>query len=250
MPKNALCKTAEVELIKITEREGRKVVSARELYIGLGLNRSQWSRWYKQNIQENEFFKENQDFVGVRHNVEGNEIQDFAISLDFAKHIAMMARTEFSHQYRNYFIKCEQALKEQQTLTQDLSPQLQFMINMELEQKKIKQQLEVVTYNTKTAVSKVEEVEYKLDKQMTINATQQKHIQDAVKKKVYERLQCCKDFDLSFDTAEHKAQFFSSLYGDLKKRFGVPTYRDILFVDYEAALTYVKAWIEPADIRG
>ncbi len=156
----------------------------------------------------------------------------------------------FTAKYVDKFDKMEQALKEQQTLPQNLSPQLQFMINMELEQKKIKQQLEVVTYNTKTAVSKVEEVEYKLDKQMTINATQQKHIQDAVKKKVYERLQCCKDFDLSFDTAEHKAQFFSSLYGDLKKRFGVPTYRDILFVDYEAALTYVKAWIEPADIRG
>lgn len=149
-----------------------------------------------------------------------------------------------------YIEKLEEKIKEQQTLPQELSPQLQYLINMELEQKKIKQQLEVVTHNTETAVNKAEEVEHKLDKQMTINATQQKHIQDAVKKKVYERLQCCKAFDLSFDTAEHKAQFFSSLYSDLKKRFGVPTYRDILFVDYEAALTYVKAWIEPADIRG
>jgi anti-repressor protein len=37
---------------------------------------------------------------------------DFAISLDFAKHIAMMARTEKSHEYRNYFIACEQKIKE------------------------------------------------------------------------------------------------------------------------------------------
>ena len=102
------------ELINVREENGKQLVSARELYLGLGLNRSQWSRWYKQNIQENEFFKENQDFVGVRHNVEGNKIQDFAITLDFAKHIAMMARTEKSHEYRNYFIECEKRLKNKQ----------------------------------------------------------------------------------------------------------------------------------------
>ncbi|WP_053985036.1 antA/AntB antirepressor family protein [Niameybacter massiliensis] len=115
MPKNALCKKEEVELIKITEREGRKVVSARELYIGLGLKSAHWKRWYESNIENNEYFKENVDWVGFTMVVNGNETKDFGISLDFAKHIAMMARTELSHQYRNYFIKCEQALKEQQT---------------------------------------------------------------------------------------------------------------------------------------
>ena len=102
------------ELIKInTNEEGKQLVSARELYLGLGLNKSNWSRWYPTNILKNDFFIENVDWVGVRHNDEGNEIQDFAISLDFAKHIAMMARTEKSHQYRNYFIDCEKVLKEQ-----------------------------------------------------------------------------------------------------------------------------------------
>lgn len=38
--------------------------------------------------------------------------------------------------YIEAFNKMELALKEQQTLPQDLSPQLQFLINMELEQKK------------------------------------------------------------------------------------------------------------------
>ena len=100
------------ELIKITEKEGQQLVSARELYLGLGLNKTQWSRWYTKNILENEFFKADVDFIGVRHNVEGNIVQDFAITLEFAKHIAMMARTEKSHEYRNYFINCEKKLKE------------------------------------------------------------------------------------------------------------------------------------------
>lgn len=102
------------ELIKInTNEEGKQLVSARELYLGLGLNKSNWSRWYPTNILKNEFFNKNTDWIGVRRYDEGNEIQDFAISLDFAKHIAMMARTEKSHEYRNYFIKCEKVLKEQ-----------------------------------------------------------------------------------------------------------------------------------------
>ena len=101
------------ELIKITtNKDGKQLVSARELYLGLGLNKTQWSRWSKSNIKENEFFTENIDWIGVRHNVEGNLVQDFVITLEFAKHLAMMARTEKSHEYRNYFLDCEKKLKQ------------------------------------------------------------------------------------------------------------------------------------------
>jgi anti-repressor protein len=109
------------DLIKITESdEGKKLVSARELYLGLGLNKTNWSRWYPTNIEKNDFFEIGTDWVGVRHNDEGNEIQDFAISLDFAKHIAMMARTEKSHEYRNYFIECEKKINTFPNLSKEL----------------------------------------------------------------------------------------------------------------------------------
>lgn len=110
------------ELIKIqTNEQGQQLVSARELYLGLGLNKAVWKRWYTSNIINNEYFKENEDWVGFNIMLNGNETQDFAISLDFAKHIAMMARTEKSHEYRNYFIQCERKLKEQSN-TPMLSP--------------------------------------------------------------------------------------------------------------------------------
>ena len=99
------------ELIKVTTNEqGQKVVSARELYDGLGLNKANWKRWSEQNIVSNEYFKENVDWVGFIIMMNGNETRDYAITLEFAKHIAMMARTELSHQYRNYFIECEKQL--------------------------------------------------------------------------------------------------------------------------------------------
>lgn len=102
-------------LIKVQVNEdGKQLVSTKELYLGLGLNKAAWSRWYVTNIQKNDFFKENIDWLGVQQDVEGNETMDFAITLDFAKHIAMMARTPKSHEYRNYFIECENKVKEQQ----------------------------------------------------------------------------------------------------------------------------------------
>lgn len=107
----------ENELIKIKiNNDGQQLVSAKELYLGLELNKSNWARWYPTNIQQNEFFEENKDWIGVRHNEEGNETLDFIISLEFAKHIAMMARTKKSHEYRNYFIECEHKLIENQRL--------------------------------------------------------------------------------------------------------------------------------------
>ena len=109
------------KLIKIsTNEEGKQLVSVRELYLGLGLNKTNWSRWYPKNIEQNEYFTESVDFVGVRHKDEGNEVQDFAISLDFAKHLAMMARTEKSHEYRNYFLECEKQIKEVPKLSKEL----------------------------------------------------------------------------------------------------------------------------------
>ncbi|NSA93086.1 phage anti-repressor protein [Clostridium acetobutylicum] len=41
-------------LIRISDKG---LVSAKELYLGLGLNKTNWSRWYPKNIQSNEFFK-------------------------------------------------------------------------------------------------------------------------------------------------------------------------------------------------
>ena len=44
------------EIIKVTTNEkGQEVVSARELYLGLGLNKAVWKRWYESNIINNDF---------------------------------------------------------------------------------------------------------------------------------------------------------------------------------------------------
>lgn len=106
------------ELIKITEKNGKQVVSAKELYLGLGLDKSNWSRWSKVNIEEDKFFNESEDWARLKDDSDNqlvtnpNKVSyDYVITLDFAKHLAMMARTEKSYEYRNYFLECERIAK-------------------------------------------------------------------------------------------------------------------------------------------
>ena len=50
------------ELIKVEINENdEQVVNAKELYDFLGFDKSQWSRWYKTNILDDELFIENID---------------------------------------------------------------------------------------------------------------------------------------------------------------------------------------------
>jgi phage anti-repressor protein len=103
------------DLIKVEQSQGGKqVVSARELYDFLELDRSQWARWYEKNIIKNEFAIQDTDYqvFDIMSNTQGGRpSKDFAITLDFAKRLAMMARTEKGEQARRYFIECESKLK-------------------------------------------------------------------------------------------------------------------------------------------
>lgn len=93
---------------------------------------------------------------------------------------------------------------------------------------------------------RVTELEDKVDNQMTIDHGQQRHLQRLVGERVYERAA------MAFPPREVKANvgpFFKAIYKDLKNRFGVASYRDIKPMDYESAIDYVEAWIEPAECR-
>lgn len=144
------------ELIKIKTENGKQLVSARELYEFLGLSKrfSSWFETYSKN--EDYGFIENEDFTSVLSSTVVNngaerQLQDYAITIDMAKELSMLSKTEKGKQARKYFIQCEKALKEnvQPLNTSELSPELQMfgnlykaIANQELEQKKIKAEIE------------------------------------------------------------------------------------------------------------
>lgn len=84
-----------------------QTVNARDLHEALGVGR-QFTDWIKDNLKD---FQENQDFIIFSQKREkmgkGRPTKDYALTLDTAKHICMMARCEKGRQLRQYFIEVE-----------------------------------------------------------------------------------------------------------------------------------------------
>jgi len=92
------------EIIKITESENGSVVNAKELYLFLGYDVSHWAKWYGRNVVKNDFAIEGKDYIELAHSARTKE---FAFSIEFAKKISMMAKTEQGEIARDYFLECE-----------------------------------------------------------------------------------------------------------------------------------------------
>lgn len=132
------------KVIKVREESGKQLVSARELYIGLGYDLSHYTRWVKKNIIDNSFCEEGIDWCSFAINGEPdnetfnpNPTKDYALSIDLAKKLAMMARTEVGDRIRDYFIQCEKKLQSMvKILPQDYLSALKALVVSEEEKQK------------------------------------------------------------------------------------------------------------------
>lgn len=99
------------ELIKVTETEdGKQSVSARELYTFLEVS-EKFTDWSKRMFEYG--FDEEKDFIRIIGKSNGGRPSiDYALTIDTAKEISMIQRTEKGKQARKYFIECEKIAKE------------------------------------------------------------------------------------------------------------------------------------------
>ena len=86
--------------------------NARDLHKALQVRRD-FSNWIKGRIEEYKFF-ENQDYILIRQNGRiktgrggDRRSKEYHLTLDMAKELAMVEKTEVGRQVRKYFIQCE-----------------------------------------------------------------------------------------------------------------------------------------------
>ena len=103
------------ELIPIIEHDGETAVNLRDLHDFLDVKRD-FSNWAKQMFDYG--FIEGEDYVEVLLAKNGEQVhgghnrRDWAVTLDMAKEVSMIQRTEKGKQARQYFIEAEKKLHE------------------------------------------------------------------------------------------------------------------------------------------
>lgn len=115
-PKRATIKVGNtpIEIALGIDEQGR--TTARKLYSFLELNQSNYSKWCKRNITENDFAEENVDYFysssSTSEHSRGNYAQDYILIATFAKKLAMASNSVRGEQAREYFIRVEDLLKQ------------------------------------------------------------------------------------------------------------------------------------------
>ncbi|WP_375661101.1 antA/AntB antirepressor family protein [Bartonella sp. CL71SXKL] len=105
---------------QVIDQETVQTVNARDLHTFLEI-KARFNDWIKNRIKECKF-QENINFITLTKNlVSGGKVKEYHITLDVAKHLSMIERNDKGHEARQYFIKCEQLLKQVATPQVDYS---------------------------------------------------------------------------------------------------------------------------------
>lgn len=152
-----------IEIALDIDNEG--TTTARKLYEFLGLNSSNYSKWCKANIIDNEFATENEDywvFVPQEENpLGGRPTTDYRLTAHFAKKLSVKGNGEKAEQAREYFTVVEERVKQTAIDRTQLSPQLQLMNmlveNMSRQELESKRQAEQIT-KVESTVNNIKEI--------------------------------------------------------------------------------------------
>ena len=220
-----------MELIKIIEREGRQLVSGRELHEFLEI-KTKYKDWFPRMVEYG--FEEEIDFIKVAQKRATNNLKnpvttviDHAISIDMAKEISMIQRTEKGKTARQYFINCEKKLKE----VKKLSP----MELMELQFKALKEH--------KEKIAQVENRVDKLEEDMPLFQIDCKEIQALVRKKGIEALGGYKS--VAYKDNSLRGKVYSDIQHQIRREFGVSRYEAIKRSQLEMAKEIISNYKVP-----
>lgn len=212
------------------------MTTARKLYEFLGMDSRNYSRWARNNIIENEFAEENVDYwafvVNDERNYNPKPTQDYKLSSGFAKKLSMMAKSEKGEQARQYFVRVEDGMKEVALRLRNMSPELQAII---MHDKKIQQ--------VETRVESVNQdlQDFKMD--MPILGIEIDKITAAVKKK---GVHCLGGKESNaYKDKSLRGKVYHDIYRELKRQFGVTTYKAIKRNQCDLAVEVIERYALP-----
>lgn len=231
------------ELVKVKQDDnGNVIVSGRDLHEFLEVN-TQYTIWFERMKEYG--FVENTDFVALnqkRLTAQGNKVAyiDHALTLDMAKEISMIQRTEKGKQARRYFIQVEKAYRKERRLPQ--TPEEKLRLTME-----VTLRLDKRVEEAEQRVKKAEEDINFLKNTSEIDSVQRYQLRKARNRKAVEVLggkdsNAYKDKNLS-------RKVFRALEHDFKETFNISRYEDLKKEDFEAAIEFIENWYPPYTLK-
>ena len=220
------------EIIKITKDEnGNSVVSGRDLHEFLEVG-TPYDKWFPRMCEYG--FSEEIDFsTFLSESTGGRPRTDHALTLDMAKEISMIQRTDKGKQARRYFIEVEKAYKEQYRLPQ--TPEEKLALTME------------VTTRINKRLGKVEEKIIEIENKQEINSDQRYKLWVTRNRKAVEVLGG-KESDAYQDKSLTR-KVFRALERDLKDNFTISRYEDLRRDEFDSAIKFIENWYPPYPLK-
>lgn len=228
------------ELIKITQDEnGNSVVSGRELHEFLEV-KTPYKDWFPRMVEYG--FAENVDFISLAQKCAkpngGRPKIDHALTLDMAKEISMIQRTEKGKQARQYFIEVEKEYKKQINESQFRLPtnltEMTLMFNnvMQGQDKKIEEQGKKVDF---------------LMNLSGLTSSRNKELTKARNKKV---IQVCGGAESnSYKDKSLRSKIYKELFKSFRNHFDVSQYVDTPMRCFDKAKDFISNWYPPFELK-
>lgn len=224
-----------MELIKITTNEnGEQLVSGRELHEFLEVG-TKYTQWFDEMTKYG--FVENVDYSTLNELSEKKEgsrfvkrtIINHAMTLDMAKEISMIQRTEKGKQARQYFIDVENQYKAIQKRLPNTREAIQQLLLQGVEE--VNQRVDIM----EERLSNVEE-NAKLD------TGDYNVISKRVKKRVYE---VARAYGLNVKQSKLLSPLFKDINGGIKRIANVDARTQLCKKHYQSVMDFINDW-EPA----
>lgn len=225
------------ELIKIKKDEqGNSVVSGRDLHDFLEV-KTAYKDWFPRMCEYG--FTDGKDFSSILSESTGGRPRvDHAMTLDMAKEISMIQRTERGKQARQYFIDVEKEYKKQIGQSQFRLPKnltemsTMFFDVMKDQDKKIEEQSEKVNF---------------LMNLSGLTSSRNKELTKARNKKI---IQVCGGSESnSYQDKSLRSKLYNELFKSYRHRFDVNQYVDTPMKRFDEAKEYINNWYPPFELK-